>query len=126
MNKGSEMSLKMILNPQMGRKLNLTFRRQFNQLPGARLLMLEVRIKPPLASLDRLCKLIIDCKQQFTNLQRLSTTPRFNKLRSEVQMFKTVHPAIPMLKLPILLPEQSTEKMSPSADYLSSQNQYMD
>jgi len=108
MNKGSEMSLEMILNHQMGQKLNLTFRRQFNQLLGARLLMLEVRIKRLLASLDRLCKLIIDCRQQYTNLQQLSTTPSYNKSRSEVQMFKTVRLAIPMLKLLILLLEQFT------------------
>jgi hypothetical protein len=76
MNKELEMSLEMILKFQMDRKLLLTFRRQFNQLPGARLLMQEVRIKPPLASLDQPCKLTIDYKQMYINLQRHSTTLR--------------------------------------------------
>jgi hypothetical protein len=41
-------------------------------------------------------------------------------------MFKTVHHAIPMQKLQTLLPAPSTLKTSRLADYLSSQNQFMD
>lgn len=126
MNKELEMSLEMILKFQMDQKLHLTFRRQFNQLQGARLLMQEVRIKPPLASLDQPCKLIIDYKQMYINLQRHSTTLRYHKFRKEVQMFKTVHHAIPMQKLQTLLPAPFTLKTSRLADYLSSQNQFMD
>lgn len=79
MNRGLEMSLEMILKFQMDPKLHLTFRRQFNQLPAAKLLMQEVRIKLLLALLDQPCKLIIDWEYLYTNPLQLNTTLRYRK-----------------------------------------------